>query len=85
MHRITLCIVYIFCLCILLYKILAKRMVIYIIINEKISTKYGLGSCSFLVHYKMGHIPGIQSLITFEPVNRFEQNELFCKQLIEIH
>ena len=46
---------------------------------KKISTKYGPGSCSFLTHfgdghYKMGHVPGIQSLITFEPVNRFEQN-----------
>ena len=70
-----------FCLNILLYQFLAKRLVRYIIINEneKKITKYGPGSCSFLAHfgvghYKMGHIPGIQSLITFKPVNRFDQN-----------
>ena len=59
---------------------------------KQISTKlkYGPGSCSDFAHfgdghYKTGHILGIQSLITFEPVNRFEQNELFCKPLIEMH
>ena len=35
-------------------------------------------------HYKTGHIPSIQSLITFEQVKQFEQNELFCKPLIEM-
>ena len=55
---------------ILLYQILAKILVRYIITNEQISTKYGPGSCSFLAHfgdghYKMGHIPGIRSFITF--------------------
>ena len=81
MHKIALCIVYSFVQTYYYTKsLLIKRLLRYtIIINEKISTKYGPGCCSILAHFgdaitKWVIFQVFNPLITFEPVNKFKQN-----------